>query len=173
MTAYSEAISIEEVASKLEIEASDAEAMREFKKGLQLIANQYPAKAYAHIKRAAQLEQNNPYFISYLGLLTASTESRWREAVTLCEAALRMRRNQPQLYLNLAQVYLKAGRKEEAVDTLHLGLEILGHDARLQSALARLGNRRPPVLPFLERSHALNRWLGRVRNQVRRMAGGA
>ncbi len=171
MSGYSDAINIEQIANKLEIEASDAEAMREFKKGLQLIANQYPVKAYTHIRRAADLERNNPYFLSYLGLLTASTQSRWREGATLCETALRMRRNQPQLYLNLAQVYLRGGHKEEAVDTLHLGLQILGRDARLQCALARLGIRRPPVLRFLSREHALNKWLGRVRRRAMQIVG--
>ncbi len=171
MKARQELHEVMQIAHKLEVEVNDAEAMREFKAGLQLWSNQYPAKALGHIRRAAELEKQNPYFLSYLGLLTAITQRKWAEGAQLCEAALRMKRNQPQLYLNLSEVYLKAGRKEEAVDILRLGIQIVGRDNRLRTAMHQLGNRRESVLPFLGRGHALNIALGKIRHRAMRMLG--
>ena len=171
MTVRQDLNEVQHITHKLEVEVNDAEAMREFKTGLQLWTNQYPAKALGHIRRAAELERQNPYFLSYLGLLTAVTQKKWAEGASLCEAALRMKRNQPQLYLNLSEVYRKAGRKEEAVDILRLGIQIVGMDHRLRDAMARLGNRRASVLPFLGRGHALNIYLGRIRHRALRMIG--
>jgi hypothetical protein len=40
------------------------------------------------------------------------------------------------------------------------------HDQRLKISLDRLAMRRPPVLPFLPRAHAVNRNLGKLRHQA-------
>lgn len=75
-----------------------------------------------------------------------------------------MRRNQPQLYLNLAQVYLSEDKRAEAHETLVEGLRYTARDSRLLRALQRLGMRRRPAFPFLSRSHFLNRCVGHIRH---------
>jgi len=101
----------------------DTEAFREFKTGLTLLRDNYATKALPHMKRAVDLDKNNPYYMSYLGVVLARSEKQWGEAERLCDSAVRMKRNQAQLYLNLAEVYFVAGRRDEAVETLESGLK--------------------------------------------------
>src|SRR5882762_10405048 len=101
----------------------DTEAFREFKQGLAFLRDDYAVKALPHMRRAAELDKNNPYYMSYLGVVLARSEEKWGEAERLCDAAVRMKRNQAQLYLNLAEVYTAAGRREEALEALDAGLK--------------------------------------------------
>jgi hypothetical protein len=63
-------------------------------------------------------------------------------------------------------VYVAADRKQDAADILARGLHYAPHDVRLKMALDRLALRRPPVLPFLPRTHAINRNLGKLRHNA-------
>jgi len=140
------------------------EAYNQFLQGLRRLRDNDHDQALTHLHRAVELEGHNPFFLSYLGVLQARTPHRWSEAHRHCETALQMRRNEPQFYLNLAEVYLAAGRRDDAADTLIRGLKNLPKNARIQVALNKLGGRRSPVIPFLERRHFLNRGLGRMRS---------
>lgn len=144
----------------------DSEAFHEFKQAVALLRDAYPEKALTHIRRAAELEKHNPYYQSYLGLAIAYAERRWGEAERLCEAALKLRRNEPQLYLNLAEVQATAGRREDAAETLSQGMIFARKDFRLQLALSRLARRRPPVFSLLSRTHFLNRKFGQWRHRL-------
>jgi Flp pilus assembly protein TadD len=149
----------------------DTEAFREFKTGLTFLRDNYAHKALPHMRRAVDLDKNNPYYMSYLGVVLARSEQKWGEAERLCDAAVRMKRNQAQLYLNLAEVYATAGRRDEAVETLQSGLKFARRDVRLTIAMNRLAERRRPVLGFLERRHPLNRQLGMLRHRTLRILG--
>lgn len=150
---------------------AEDEAMKEFKEGLKLLNNQYSSKALPHLARALELDNRNPFYLSYMGLALAAAQQKWAEAEEHCYNALRMKRNQPELYLNLAKVYRLAGRKADAVETLMAGLPLTRQDARLTKELRKLGFRRPPILPFLDRNHFLNRELGKLRNKFLKSAG--
>jgi Flp pilus assembly protein TadD len=149
----------------------DTEAFREFKTGLTFLRDNYANKALPHMRRAVDLDKNNPYYMSYLGVVLARSEQKWGEAERLCDTAVRMKRNQAQLYLNLAEVYATAGRREDAVDALQSGLKFARRDVRLSIAMNRLTERRRPVLSFLERQHPLNRQLGIIRHKTLQMFG--
>jgi Flp pilus assembly protein TadD len=152
----------------------DTEAFREFKTGLNLLRDNYVDRALPHIRRAADLDKNNPYYMSYLGVVIARTEKKWGEAERLCDSAVRMKRNQAQLYLNLAEVYKTAGRRDDdAVEALQAGLKFARRDVRLTIAMNRLVPRRSPVLRFLGRTHPLNRQLGILRHRTLNMLGHA
>jgi Flp pilus assembly protein TadD len=144
----------------------DTEAFREFKTGLTLLRDNAANKALTHIQRAADLERNNPYYMSYLGVALARTEQKWADAERMCDSAVRMKRNQAQLYLNLAEVYLASGRKDDARDALMAGMKFARRDIRLNIAMAKLTPRRLPVFTFLERKHPLNRHLGLLRHKT-------
>ena len=144
----------------------DTAAFREFKQGLNRMRDADPERALVHIRRAVELESNNPFYLSYLGVLLARAERKWGDAEELCQAALRMRRDQAQLYMNLAEVYVCAGRREDAAEILNRGLKNARRDIRLARMLGQLAMRRPPVLPFLERQHFLNKNLGRLRHRT-------
>jgi Flp pilus assembly protein TadD len=147
----------------------DTEAFREFKTGLTLLRDNYAIKALPHMQRAVDLDRNNPYYLSYLGVVLARSEGKWGEAERLCDSAVRMKRNQAQLYLNLAEVYSAAGRRGEAVEALQTGLKYARRDVRLTIAMNKLTSRRRPVLSFLGRTHPLNRQLGILRHRALRM----
>jgi predicted Zn-dependent protease len=142
------------------------EAFQEFRAGLSFLRAGDANKAMPHLKCALEEEPANPFYISYMGVALAATEQKWAEAEELCRSAIRMSRRQAQLYMNLAEVYVAADRKEDAADTLVRGLRYAPHDQRLKLALNRLAIRRPPVLRFLPRSHSVNRGLGKLRHQA-------
>ncbi len=147
----------------------DTEAFREFKTGLTLLRDNYATRALPHMRKAVDLDKNNPYYMSYLGVVLARSEKKWGEAERLCDSAVRMKRNQAQLYLNLAEVYATAGRRDDAVEALQAGLKYARRDVRLTIAMNKLTQRRPPVLSFLGRKHPLNRQLGMLRHRALKM----
>jgi Flp pilus assembly protein TadD len=149
----------------------DTEAFREFKTGLTLLRDNYAGRALSHIQKAAELEKNNPYYMSYLGVALARTQQRWADAERLCDSAVRMKRNQAQLYLNLAEVYMASGRREDAREALIAGMKYARRDVRLSIAMAKLTPRRSPVFTFLQRKHPLNRHFGLLRHKTLSMLG--
>jgi Flp pilus assembly protein TadD len=140
--------------------------MADFKECLKLLRDGYPEESLLHVRRALQVAPNNPFYLSYAGLLAALVERRFANAEMLCRQALEIRHNHPQLYLNLAEVHERAGRLEDAVQVLEKGLLSTGRDVRIERALKRCGVRRNPVLSFLHRSHPMNRILGRWRHRL-------
>jgi predicted Zn-dependent protease len=142
------------------------EAFQEFRAGLAFLRGGDANKAVPHLKCALEEEPDNPFYISYMGVAIAATEQKWAEAEELCRSAIRMSRRQAQLYLNLAEVYVAADRKQDAADTLVRGLRYAPHDLRLKIGLDRLATRRSPVLPFLPRTHLVNRNLGKLRHHA-------
>jgi Flp pilus assembly protein TadD len=143
-------------------------ALGEFKQGIHLLRNGQSAEALQYLRHAAQLEQQNPYYLSFLGVAVARAQRKWSAAAQFCETALSSKRTEAQLYLNLAEVYVSAGRRDDAVAVLDRGLIYFNADPRIQRARANLGTRCPPVLPFLDRGHFLNRSLGKLRHRVSR-----
>lgn len=144
----------------------DSSAVAEFKQGIQLLREGYPGEARDRFRRAVELEKQNAYYLSFLGVSEARGQKNWAAAADLCETALGLKRNEAQFYLNLAEVYLSAGRREDAVAVLDRGLIYRIDDPRIRRARSKLGRRRSSVLPFLERGHFLNRSLGKLRHRV-------
>ena len=152
---------------------ADNVALAEFKQGVRMLRDGHPSNALVHFREAAELEKNNPYYMSFVGVSLARAEMKWTPALKLCETALGMKRNEAQLYLNLAEVYMSAGRREEALITLDRAMASLGRDPRIRRARSRLGSRRAPVLPFLDRQNILNRQLGILRHLAVTWADGS
>jgi len=144
-------------------ESEQSEAIQLFRHGLAHLRDGQSYEALSAFRQAASLEPQNPYFLSYYGLALGQASRSWDEAEALCLAALRLRRQVPQLHLNLADLYRHRGRTADAVETLTDALRYTGRDGRITEALAVLGVRRPPVFSFLGRSHPLNKCLGRIR----------
>ena len=155
------------MAPSAEVSSSPANAaMSDFKEGMKHLRDRQPTRALSHVRRALRSAPNNPFYLSYAGLLVALAEHRFADAESLCLEALSIRHNHPQLYLNLAEVYEKARRPTEAIEVLEKGLLSAGRDLRIRRALKKFGRRREPVLPFLHRSHSLNRLLGKWRHRL-------
>jgi Flp pilus assembly protein TadD len=145
---------------------AEVEALTSFKQGVQLLKGGYPQRALVELRRCVEIESANPYYLSFLGLAIARSERKWAEATKLCETALQMKRKELQLHLNMAEVYVAAGHRESAIDTLDRAKENFGPDPRLVKARSRIEKRRSPILPFLPRQNALNVRLGKLRHRV-------
>jgi hypothetical protein len=145
---------------------ADQPALGEFKQGMQLLRDGHPADAYEYFRRAAESEKQNPYYLSFMGIALSRARKKWDDPFVLCETALGLKRNETQFYLNLAEVYGSAGRRDDAVAVLDRGLIYCKGDARILRARANLGRRRPPVLPSLSRGHFLNWGLGKLRHRL-------
>ena len=142
------------------------DAMIEFREGIELLKNGYPQKALVRLRRAFESDKHNPYYISFLGLSIARAERKWAQASELCERAVQLKRTEIQFHLNLGEVYVLAGQRENAQDTLDYALKLFGRDARLKRARSKVQKRRAPLLPFLGREHFLNRELGKLRHRI-------
>ena len=141
-------------------------ARSEFKRGLTLLRDRRPEMALPHMRRAVALEENNPHYLSYFGVAIALAEKKWTTAELYCRTALLKKHDQARFHLNLAEVYLSAGARQDAVRTLKKGLQCIKRRGLLIRALCRLVVRRPPVLPFLDRKHFLNHYLGIIRHEI-------
>jgi tetratricopeptide (TPR) repeat protein len=142
--------------------------MDDFKECLKNLRDGNSEEALQHARRALGSAPKNPFYLSYTGLLAALAENRYGDGEALCQEALGMRHNHAQLYLNLAEVYQRAGRPQEAIQILEKGLVSAGRDFRIRRALEKIGMRREPVLSFLHRSHPVNRTLGKWRHRLTR-----
>jgi Flp pilus assembly protein TadD len=140
---------------------TDNSGLAEFKQGISLLRDGQCSEALEYLRRATELKQQNPIYLSFQGVALARAA-----AVELCKTAVGMRRTEAQLYVNLAQVYVSAGRRNDAVETLDTALKYCGADTRIRRMRAKLGSRSSPALPFLERGNVLNRSLGRLRHRV-------
>ena len=141
-------------------------ARSEFKKGLMLLRDRRPQMALPHMRRAVTLEENNPHYLSYFGVAIALAEKKWATAELYCRTALLRKHDEARFHLNLAQVYLSAGRWQYAVQTLKMGLQCSKRRCLLIRALCKLVVRRSPLLPFLGRQHFFNHYSGIVRHCI-------
>jgi tetratricopeptide (TPR) repeat protein len=145
---------------------TEPDPMVEFREAVELLKNEYPEKALLKLRRAFESDKRNPYYISFLGLAMARAEQNWSQALELCETAVQINRKEIQFHMNLVEVYALAGWREKALHKVDGALKLFGNDARLKRARAKVVERRDPVLPFLERSHFLNRKLGKLRHRM-------
>ncbi len=103
-------------------------------------------------------------FYSYLGYGIAKYQDNPKQGLKLCRRAVELDRYQPESYLFLARVHLLLRDRRSANEVVERGLEIDAGNTDLQRLKSDLGRRRRPLVPFLDRRHFLNRWLGKVRH---------
>jgi tetratricopeptide (TPR) repeat protein len=121
-------------------------------------------KGPGELARAFESDKHNVYYNSFLDWRLQARNGS--DASALCEIAVALKPKEIQLHLNLGQVYALAGRREKALDKLDYALGLFGEDARLKQARSKVENRRAPLLPFLGRTHFLNRELGKLRHRI-------
>lgn len=150
----------------------DPRARDAFERGRQLLATNDAVAAAVALREAHGHAPDHAQIRSALGLAVALAERDFEQARSLCESAAKQEFFNPELYLNLARVYLSVGRRPEALRYLRRGQMIDPGHAAIREAIAELGMRRLPIVPFLPRRHLVNRMLGSVRSLfVDRMLG--
>jgi tetratricopeptide (TPR) repeat protein len=123
-------------------------------------------EALVRLRAAHAMAGEHALVRSTLGLAIARGERDFAAARTLCEAAAKQEFFNPEVYLNLARVYLCFDRRSEALRYLRRGQMIDPGHRGIQEAIAALGRRRLPLLPFLPRRHPFNRMLGTARSRL-------
>jgi tetratricopeptide (TPR) repeat protein len=150
---------------------AESDSVAQFRDGFKLLKAGYAEKALPCFRQAFESEKHNPFYISFFGLTLARAERKWDRACELCEVAIQLRGSEIQFHLNLAEVYVCAGRRGKAIDTLDAAMQIFGNDVRLKRARSRVEKRRAPVLTFLSRNNFLNRNLGKIRHRTLKHLG--
>jgi Flp pilus assembly protein TadD len=149
-----------------EVAVAEGGHVAEFKDGMELLKNEYPHKALPKLRRAFEGDRRNPYYISFLGLALARAEDKFEEAAQFCREAIELKRKEIQLHMNLVEVYVLAGLREQALYALDHAAKAFGNDSRIKRARSKLQKRRTPILPFLGRANFLNRELGKLRDRI-------
>jgi tetratricopeptide (TPR) repeat protein len=136
-----------------------------FDEGLRLLGESNILAALACFEKAYAVEKT-PKTKSYLAYCIATERGQITEAVSLCQAAIKAEPDNPEHYLNLGRVYLKAKRKDEAIAELRRGLSF-GANQDIKDILEGLGLRKKPVFQFLPRNNFLNKYTGIVLARLR------
>lgn len=92
-----------------------------------------------------RVEEIPPIYLSYLGLITALAEKKYRYGATICETAIKREFYYPLFYLNLGKVYAAGSYKLKAIETFNKGLEIDGTYSEITIELNKMGVRRKTI----------------------------
>ena len=145
---------------------------RSFERGLRCLRSGKTLEALAYFESSLRLEEKAPHparrarYTSYYGYCLAAALGRHRDGLTLCRRAASSEFFTPDLFLNLGRVHLLMGSKKAAWEALTRGLSLDPDHKELQAEALKLGVRRRPVLPFLDRGHALNKAAGMLASKV-------
>lgn len=136
-----------------------------FKQGLCLLDKSNILGALACFEKAYR-EKKTPSIQSFLAYCIAMERGQITEALNLCRTAIDAEPQNPEHYLNLGRVYLKAKRKDDAIAELRRGLSF-GDNSDIRILLERIGQRKKPVLNFLPRNSFLNKYAGLILRRLR------
>ena len=102
--------------------------------------------------------------LSFFGLCVALVQKKHKTAIDLCKRSLELEFYNGDHYINLMKVYVAAGNRKKALETIEAGLKLHPEDQSLRQARRSLGVRARPAVPFLERSNPINVSLGQARH---------
>ncbi len=105
--------------------------------------------------------ERTPEVCSNLAFCLAREKGAFREAISLCNEAIKKEPKQTHHFLLLGRIYVLADRKKEAIRAFHLGLRH-GSSPEIEAELRKLGTRKSPVIPFLKRENPINKYLGKL-----------
>lgn len=108
----------------------------------------------------------NPTAMSYYALSLAAAEDNYERAIALCLIAAEKEFYNPDICLNLGRIFLMNGQKTYAIKSFKKGLKIDHSHEGLICELKKMGIRRKPVFPFLERRHPVNKFLGLLSQKI-------
>lgn len=142
-----------------------------------LVTRRKEKEALEVLTVALEEHPDNLFLLSYYGRLNAVVNKKYKEGIDLCIRAVKDLKEKvpfgeeffyPMLYLNLGKAYLAAGKKEDAIDAFRKGLATDSENREIRRVLSQLGIRKNPAVPFLRRSHVVNKYLGLLTHRFRR-----
>ena len=104
--------------------------------------------------------------LTYLGYGIASQQGRLFEGMRYCRAGVDREIWRAENHLNLARTYLLVGKSKQAIAALDYGLGLEPTNPAMLDLRLKLGVRRSPTFPFLDRRHPLNRIAGKLRHRL-------
>jgi tetratricopeptide (TPR) repeat protein len=122
---------------------------------------------------------SEPFLLSYYGCLEAIINRKYVYGIDTCLTAIalldeRMSFGQeifyPTFYLNLGRAYVVAKKRREAVRAFKKGLTYDKENKDLLWEMNKLGRRRSPALPYLNRSNPLNKYIGMILHKLDRLS---
>jgi tetratricopeptide (TPR) repeat protein len=125
-------------------------------------------KEAAHYLRKALLYyQDEPnktpgILLTCYGYATAIGEKNMKDGLAFCRKGLLRKELVPESYLYLAELLLLNREKAEAYKTLEEGLRNFKGNAKMAEKIKLFGVRKKPVIPILQRSHPVNKVLGKI-----------
>jgi tetratricopeptide (TPR) repeat protein len=130
-----------------------------FEEGVRELSSRRTGEALKWFEMAVEKERT-PLACAYLAYCRAKEKGTYSEAIALCMDAMKEEPKNSEIYLTLGRVYLLAGKKKSAIRAFDLGLRC-GKNPQIVNELILLGRRKAPPLPFLDRGHPLNKYLGK------------
>lgn len=127
---------------------------------------------YAAALRVFELAYSNPAVempggLSYYGLCLALAQRKYNAAIKACQSAIEQQFYESAHYVNLIRVYLAAGSRKKAVETLERAMARLPKDAEIMAMREEMGYRSAPPFPSLSRDNVVNLVGGKVRHRMR------
>jgi tetratricopeptide (TPR) repeat protein len=107
----------------------------------------------------------NPEILAWYGYCLARERKSVREGLNWCLKALKFDPRSSSAYLCMGKIYLQAGKKKSALKAFNRGLTY-GQNPALYKELQKLGTRKPPVFPFIDRDNPLNVYSGRLLSKL-------
>jgi tetratricopeptide (TPR) repeat protein len=138
-------------------------------------------EAYGLLLQATVQYPDDPLILSYFGCLQAIVDKKYRSGVETCKRAILLLKKQqtfseevlyPVFYLNLGRAYVAAGKKKDAIDSFKKGLRYDNGNSDLKKELQRLGVRKQPPVPFLDRSNPINKYIGMILQKTKNVPAG-
>lgn len=152
-------------------------AEQRFRRGLEALSAGRRLEALALFETALELERRHgsgrpqARYLSYYGLCLALEGRRLHDGLEMCRQAIPLEFYNPDLCLNLGRALVAGERRREAHDAFLRGLALAPTHQEILRELRRMGRRRRPPVPFLDRSHPINVLLGRLSAPPKRPPG--
>ena len=123
-------------------------------------------RAAVLVNESLRISPDNPLYISAMGLC-CGMKGNLVEGEKMCRKALSMSDGkEPLLLVNLGRVLLGRGARKEARSCFSKAYALDNTNSPAALELSRMGVRKKPVLPFLDRNNALNVQLGKIRYRI-------
>ena len=117
-------------------------------------------------------EDGHTLSMSLLGNILARTGKNLGKGIHLCNKAIELDRYNVVHYIRLADIYRRKNRKRMIIKVLRRGLNAMPGNKHLEKMMKRMGDRREPLISFLDRSNPLNKMAGRLAEDGRKKSGG-
>lgn len=124
-------------------------------------------RAASLLNDALKISPDNPLYLSMLGYCVG-IQGNLIAAEKMCRKAVMEAPMYPIVHVNLGKVLFEQGRRQEAREELMLAYRLDNTNAPAALELSRMGIRRKPVIPLLNRNHPFNCYLGKLRHWILR-----